>query len=105
MYTSGTTSQPKDVPLTHGNVLCSARNIAAHYALTPEDRSLVVMPLFHGLGLIGAALSTLASGGVLIVPPRFSASSFWPLLRKHQATWYKRTPPLPPRCRPFSKCY
>ena len=94
MYTSGTTGRPKGVPLTHENVLCSASDIAAHYALTPEDRSLLVMPLFHGHGLIGAALSTLASGGVLIVPPRFSASGFWPLFREHQATWYTAVPTI-----------
>jgi acyl-CoA synthetase (AMP-forming)/AMP-acid ligase II len=57
-YTSGTTGRPKCVPLTHANVLWSSRNIAAHYALTPADRSLVVLPLFHGHGLIGATLST-----------------------------------------------
>jgi acyl-CoA synthetase (AMP-forming)/AMP-acid ligase II len=65
-------------------VLRSALNIASHYALTSADRSLVVMPLFHGHGLIGAALATLASGGAAIVPPRFSASQFWGLFRK---TW------------------
>jgi oxalate---CoA ligase len=94
MYTSGTTGRPKTVPLTHRNVACSAVNIASHYALTPEDRSLVVMPLFHGHGLIGAALSTLASGGALIVPPRFSASGFWPLFREHRATWYTAVPTI-----------
>lgn len=94
MYTSGTTGQPKGVPLTHRNVLRSVGNIASHYALTPADRSLVVMPLFHGHGLIGAALSTLASGGTLIVPPRFSASDFWPLFREHQATWYSAVPTI-----------
>ncbi|MBV8358357.1 MAG: AMP-binding protein [Deltaproteobacteria bacterium] len=94
MYTSGTTGRPKGVPLTHENVARSASNIAAHYALRPEDRSVVVMPLFHGHGLIGAALSTLASGGVLIVPPRFSASGFWPLFREHQATWYTAVPTI-----------
>jgi acyl-CoA synthetase (AMP-forming)/AMP-acid ligase II len=94
MYTSGTTGQPKGVPLTHGNVLCSTIDIASHYALTPADRSLVVMPLFHGHGLIGAGLSTLASGGVLIVPPRFSASGFWPLFREHRATWYTAVPTI-----------
>jgi acyl-CoA synthetase (AMP-forming)/AMP-acid ligase II len=81
-YTSGTTGRPKCVPLTHANVLWSARNVAAEYALTSEDRSLLVMPLFHGHGLIGSALSTLASGGCVIVPPRFSASAFWGLFRE-----------------------
>jgi acyl-CoA synthetase (AMP-forming)/AMP-acid ligase II len=94
MFTSGTTGRPKAVPLTHLNVLRSALDIASHYALTPVDRSLVVMPLFHGHGLIGAGLSTLASGGALIVPPRFSASTFWPLFREHRATWYTAVPTI-----------
>jgi acyl-CoA synthetase (AMP-forming)/AMP-acid ligase II len=94
LHTSGTTSRPKGVPLTHANVLCSSLDIARHYALTPEDRSLVVMPLFHVHGLIGATLSTLASGGAVIVPPRFSASDFWGLAREHRATWYSAVPTI-----------
>ncbi len=93
-YTSGTTGGPKCVPLTHGNVLWSSRNIAAHYDLTSADCSLVVLPLFHGHGLIGATLSTLASGGSVIVPPRFSASEFWKLFREHRATWYSAVPTI-----------
>jgi acyl-CoA synthetase (AMP-forming)/AMP-acid ligase II len=93
-YTSGTTGRPKCVPLTHANVLWSSRNIAAHYDLNPGDRSLVVLPLFHGHGLIGATLSTLASGGSVIVPSRFSASEFWGLFREHRATWYSAVPTI-----------
>jgi acyl-CoA synthetase (AMP-forming)/AMP-acid ligase II len=93
-YTSGTTGRPKCVPLTHANVLWSARNIAAQYTLTAADRSLVVLPLFHGHGLIGSTLSTLASGGSVIVPPRFSASAFWRLFREHRATWYSAVPTI-----------
>ena len=94
MRTSGTTGRPKVVPLTHRNVLTSTLDIAAHYGLTAADRSLVVMPLFHGHGLIGAALSTLSSGGALIVPPRFSASTFWAEFREHRATWYSAVPTI-----------
>ncbi len=93
-YTSGTTGRPKCVPLSHGNVLWSSRNIAAQYDLTSADCSLVVLPMFHGHGLIGAALSTLASGGSIIVPPRFSASEFWKLFRDHHATWYTAVPTI-----------
>ncbi len=92
--TSGTTGKPKVVPLTHSNILASALGIASHYRLTAADRSLVVMPLFHGHGLIGAALSTLSSGGALIVPPRFSASTFWAAFREHRATWYSAVPTI-----------
>jgi len=93
-YTCGTTGRPKCVPLTHANIVWSSRNIATHYALSPADRSLVVMPLFHGHGLIGSTLSTLASGGCVIVPPRFSASAFWGQFREHRATWYSAVPTI-----------
>ena len=94
LHTSGTEGRPKVVPLTHANVVRVAQHIASHYALTPADRSLVVMPLFHGHGLIGAALATLASGGAVIVPPRFSASRFWGSFRQHRATWYSAVPTI-----------
>jgi acyl-CoA synthetase (AMP-forming)/AMP-acid ligase II len=94
LHTSGTEGRPKVVPLTHANVVCSAQHIASHYALTPADRTLVVLPLFHGHGLIGAALATLVSGGAVIVPPRFSASRFWGSFRRHGATWYTAVPTI-----------
>jgi len=92
--TSGTTGPPKTIPLTHANILWSARNTASHYGLNPADRSLLVLPLFHGHGLIGCSLSTLASGGTLIVPPRFSASEFWAQLSDHRVTWYSAVPTI-----------
>jgi len=94
LHTSGTEGRPKVVPLTHNNVVCAAQDIATHYALTPVDRTLVVMPLFHGHGLIGAALATLVSGGTLIVPPRFSASRFWGSFSSYGATWYTAVPTI-----------
>jgi acyl-CoA synthetase (AMP-forming)/AMP-acid ligase II len=94
LHTSGTTSRPKGVPLRHSNLVASASNIASHYGLTPEDTSLVVMPLFHVHGLIGATLSTFRSGGTVVVPARFSASAFWPAARAHRATWYSAVPTI-----------
>jgi acyl-CoA synthetase (AMP-forming)/AMP-acid ligase II len=94
LHTSGTEGRPKVVPLTHTNVLRSAQHIASHYGLTPADRSLIVLPLFHGHGLIGAALATLVSGGAVIVPPRFSASRFWKSFRSHRASWYSAVPTI-----------
>jgi acyl-CoA synthetase (AMP-forming)/AMP-acid ligase II len=94
LHTSGTEGRPKVVPLTHANVVRVAQQITSQYALTPADRTLVVMPLFHGHGLIGAALATLVSGGALVVPPRFSASRFWGSFRRHGATWYTGVPTI-----------
>src|SRR5262249_51554300 len=68
--------------------------IREHYRLTPDDTSLVVMPLFHVHGLIGATLSTFLSGGTVVVPPRFSAGGFWPAVRTHRVTWYSAVPTI-----------
>ena len=94
LHTSGTTSRPKGVPLTHGNLAASIKNIGDTYALTPDDIAMVVMPLFHVHGLIGVSLSTLSTGGSLVIPPRFSASRFWGEQRESGATWYSAVPTI-----------
>jgi len=94
LHTSGTTSRPKRVPLSHANLLTSARNIAATYQLTPEDVSLCVMPLFHVHGLVASTLATLFAGGTVVVPPKFNPLSFWPTVRDYRATWYSAVPTI-----------
>ena len=94
LHTSGTTSRPKGVPLTHANLAASLRNIGDTYALAPDDVGLVVMPLFHVHGLIGVALSTLRTGGCVALPDRFSASRFWSARRETGATWYSAVPTI-----------
>ncbi|MBR61407.1 MAG: AMP-dependent synthetase [Dehalococcoidia bacterium] len=94
LHTSGTTSQPKGVPLTHGNLLASLGNIIDTYNLGESDTSILVMPLFHVHGLIGVALSTLASGGCLVLSQRFSASTFWNIQSNTSATWYSAVPTI-----------
>ena len=94
LHTSGTTSRPKGVPLTHGNLAASIKNISDTYGLTPDDIAMVVMPLFHVHGLIGVSLSTLSTGGSLVVPPRFSASRFWGEQKDSGATWYSAVPTI-----------
>ena len=94
LHTSGTTSRPKGVPLTHANLTLSARNIVSTYELAPWDVALCVMPLFHVHGLIGVALSTLASGGTVVLPPRFSAGAFWPDVAARKPTWYSAVPTI-----------
>src|SRR5262249_34894570 len=94
LHTSGTTSRPKGVPLTHRNLMASLANIVHTYRLGPEDTSLVVMPLFHVHGLLGATLSTLHSGGTVILPPRVSAARFWEDAGVHGATWYSAVPTI-----------
>ena len=63
LHTSGSTGRPKRVPLRHRNLAASARNIAATYALGPDDVSLCLMPLFHVHGLMASTMATLLTGG------------------------------------------
>ena len=69
-HTSGTTGRPKAVPLSHANVMAAVHNISAHYQMSLADTGLVVMPLFHGHGLIGATLSALFAGAKIVLPNR-----------------------------------
>ncbi|KAL2917567.1 hypothetical protein HK105_202852 [Polyrhizophydium stewartii] len=94
LHTSGTTGRPKGVPLSHRNLLASINNIVATYHLQPSDASYLVMPLFHVHGLIGVLLSTLLSGGTVIVPPRFSVTRFWGDFVDLGATWYSAVPTI-----------
>ncbi len=94
LHTSGTTSRPKRVPLRHSNLMASARNIAGAYALTGEDVSMCVMPLFHVHGLVGSVLASLFAGASVVVPPGFNALSFWQLVQAHRATWYSAVPAI-----------
>jgi acyl-CoA synthetase (AMP-forming)/AMP-acid ligase II len=94
LHTSGTTSRPKGVPLRHGNLMASLKNIKMTYGLTPADTTLIAMPLFHVHGLLGAAMSTLNSGGTVVIPPKFSASGFWPVQKATGATWYSAVPTI-----------
>ncbi|HEX2277986.1 MAG TPA: class I adenylate-forming enzyme family protein, partial [Candidatus Tectomicrobia bacterium] len=48
MYTSGTTSKPKGCLITNMNYVHVGEAVAAHMGVTPADRLLAVLPLFHG---------------------------------------------------------
>ena len=94
LTTSGTTSRPKVVPLTHANLCNSAANIAASLDLTASDRCFGIMPLFHVHGLVGGALASLTAGGSVICPPGFDAPRFFPILDELKPTWYTGAPTL-----------
>jgi acyl-CoA synthetase (AMP-forming)/AMP-acid ligase II len=94
LHTSGSTGRPKRVPLRHFNLAVSSANIANTYALSADDVSLCIMPLFHIHGLIGSVMSTLLSGGTVVVPAKFNALSFWRTVREHRVTWYSGVPTM-----------
>jgi oxalate---CoA ligase len=94
LHTSGTTSRPKGVPLSQGNLTASVASIAASYRLSPGDVSYCVMPMFHVHGLVASTLATLATGGTVVAPRRFSGQAFWEHVDRWDATWYSAVPTI-----------
>ena len=94
LHTSGTTARPKIVPLSQANLMASARNIAAHLALSPEDRCLNVMPLFHIHGLVGALLASLAGGGSIVCAPGFDDRAFFDWIARFNPSWTTAVPTI-----------
>ncbi len=94
LHTSGTTSRPKIVPLSHRNLCASARNIATTLALSAQDRCMNVMPLFHIHGLMAAILASLRSGASVFCTPGFNALRFFPWLAEARPSWYTAVPTM-----------
>ncbi len=94
LHTSGTTSRPKIVPLTHRNLCTSAANIRKTLGLTENDRCLNIMPLFHIHGLMGALLSSISAGASVVCTPGFDAPKFFNLLSEFSPTWYSAVPTM-----------
>jgi acyl-CoA synthetase (AMP-forming)/AMP-acid ligase II len=94
LHTSGTTSRPKIVPLSHRNVAVSAGNIAETLAFTAKDRGLNIMPLFHIHGLIAGTLAPLSRGGYLCCSPGFNALRFFSWMEECKPNWYTAVPTM-----------
>ncbi len=94
LHTSGTTSRPKIVPLSHRNVCASARNISNTLQLTSADRELHVMPLFHIHGLIAGVLAPMAVGSMIFCTPGFNALKFFGWMKECKPTWYTAVPTM-----------
>ncbi|HOL72135.1 MAG TPA: AMP-binding protein [Bryobacteraceae bacterium] len=94
LHTSGTTSRPKLVPLSHGNLVASARAIRTSLELTPDDRCLNVMPLFHVHGLVAALLASLEAGAEVACCPGFVPARFFEWMDELAPTWYTAVPTM-----------
>ena len=94
MYTSGTTGMPKGVMLSHANLAANAHAISAEHALTPSDRVLAVLPLYHINAFAVTMLAPLAHGGSLVMPRKFSAARFWEQAARGECTWLNVVPTM-----------
>lgn len=77
MYTSGTTSNPKGVLITHENYLYAGHSAVLYQRLTSEDRYLIFLPLFHVNSQYYTSMAMLVAGGTILLLEKFRASTFW----------------------------
>jgi long-chain acyl-CoA synthetase len=94
LYTSGTTGRPKGAMLTHANLVANATGVAAALGFTPDDRVLVVLPMFHAFAATVGVLTPLLHGGGLIPVARFEPRLVSQTIAEHGATLFLGVPSM-----------
>ncbi|MEL7216207.1 MAG: AMP-binding protein, partial [Pseudomonadota bacterium] len=98
LLTSGSTGAPKRVYLTFDQLLHSARTIAATLGLSPQDRTLHALPMFHIGAVVDLFLAPLVSGGAVVVSADRSAAGLARGVREGGATWMQTVPTMLAQC-------
>ena len=94
LFTSGTTSTPKVVPLTHANLIKTVETTKEIFDLHKDDRAISVTPLFHIYGIVGPILSAAATSSSVICLPAFRPQEFFHILQAVKITWYAASPAI-----------
>ncbi len=92
VYTSGTMGKPKGVELSHRNLLATAAATAERLGLGAEDRVVGLTALFHVFGLVPGLLSTLLTGGAVILHDERDAAAALNAVERHAATVHYGVP-------------
>ncbi|HYD11930.1 MAG TPA: acyl-CoA ligase (AMP-forming), exosortase A system-associated [Allosphingosinicella sp.] len=93
LYTSGSTGRPKGVMLSHANLWLGAISVAHYLRLTPEDRTLAVLPLSFDYGQ-NQLLSTWAAGGAVVPLDYLTARDVMRAVERNQISTLAGVPPL-----------
>ncbi len=86
IFTSGTTSRPKGVVVTHANMIFSGLYGDWEVSLRGSDRVLTTMPACHSNFQLAALMPVITAGATLIIVEKFSARRFWKQVRRYRAT-------------------
>ncbi|MGC9665448.1 AMP-binding protein [Planosporangium sp. 12N6] len=92
LTSSGTTGEPKGVPLSEGQLLHAARRVAGHHRIGPGQRGYSPLPLFHVNAQVIGVLATLVSGASLVLDRRFEPDAYWSRVAEWSPTWLNTVP-------------
>ena len=94
LLTSGTTGEPKGVPLTHRNLMADADAALTYGVFTDRDRVLCVLPLHHSYPYMSSILLPFSAGGTILFPPDLSPSALSGVLDRGGVTIFPAVPLL-----------
>ncbi len=94
LLTSGTTGEPKGVPLTHRNLLSDADAALTYGVFTDRDRVLAVLPLHHSYPYMTAILLPLSAGETILFPPDLSPAALSGILARGEVSIFSAVPLL-----------
>jgi fatty-acyl-CoA synthase len=86
IYTSGSSSRPKAVPLGHRGIIENGFAIGGRQGYTPDDRVLLAPPLFWSYGSANAMAATLTHGAALVLQGKFDPGEAVALIERHRCT-------------------
>lgn len=86
LYTSGSSSRPKSVPLLHFAAIENGFNIGERQGQRPDDRTLVSVPLFWAYGAVNALPVVLSHGGAMVLQPAFEPGGALDLIERERCT-------------------
>jgi long-chain acyl-CoA synthetase len=92
LYTSGTTGQPKGAMLSQSNIRSNARAVVRHLEMSPDDRGLCFLPLFHCFGQNFIMNAIFESGGTLFLQERFVPDDVLAAIERERITLFYGVP-------------
>lgn len=94
LYTSGTTSRPKGVVTTHGNITAQIESLIQAWTWSANDRILHFLPLHHIHGIINVLCCSLWAGACCETLPKFDADRAWHYIAEGDLTLFMAVPTI-----------
>lgn len=90
--TSGSTGSPKLVRHSYQNISANAENVAALFALTPNERAIAILPMYYTMGLSVITSHLYAGATLLLIKSSLTDGAFWKFIKEYKGTSFTGVP-------------